>query len=71
MNDINTLAKEVSTQTGSNLGLIEAVIRVHQDRFPGSWQEWTVKGKTLVIAKIMLDARKNRESAPERMVPNF
>jgi len=38
------LAVAVSDETGDSVEHIEAVIRVHQQRFPASWQEWTVAG---------------------------
>jgi hypothetical protein len=65
------LAAAVSDETGDSVEHIEAVIRVHQQRFPASWQDWTLAGKTPTLVKIMTQARKDRETAPERIVSTF
>lgn len=68
---IKQLAAAVVDKTGSDTDLIKAVIAVHQGKFPGSWQDWTVAGKTQLISRLIEQAMKDGETSPERIVPTF
>ena len=68
MNTIRNLAEVVSDNTGMDAANVEAIIAAHQRQFPGSWQDWTVGGKSAWLEKIVNRAIKERDTAPERVV---
>lgn len=64
------LAKAVAAKTTNevNVDLVELVIHNHQTQFPGSWQDWTIEGKTAPMVKLMNAAHKAGETSPERIM---
>lgn len=68
MNENQQLAAAVSKITGDDADHVEAVVREHQNKYPGSWQEWNLEAKTATVSKIMQKAQKMREGAPARIV---
>lgn len=68
MNTNRNLAEVVASNTGMDAANVEAIVSAHQRQFPGSWQDWTVAGKSAWLEKIVNRAIKERDTATERVV---
>lgn len=73
---INATIELVNVNLDANLDFtlhdfVTRVIDEHQNRYPGSWQDWNVSKKSKSIAALVNKAIKNKEYSPARAVELF
>jgi hypothetical protein len=61
------LALAVAAETGDDPDKVEAVVRAHQNNYPGSWRDWEMAEKVPSMVKLMRTARDAKETSPERI----
>ena len=66
-----TIEDRVAELTGQDVEWCAAIIRAHQDRYPGGWQDWKIEDRAKTMAAIIRRAIAAGEQSPERIVLYF